>query len=89
VFTVEDNGIGVPQKDTGRLFRRFERGSNTGGVSGTGLGLHIVREVVLGHGGTVWIESEQGRGARFRMALPHEPVLPPHSTVTDVAEAKG
>jgi signal transduction histidine kinase/signal recognition particle receptor subunit beta len=85
IFTVEDNGIGIPEQDAGRLFRRFERGSNTAGVSGTGLGLHIVREVVLGHGGTVWVESEQDVGSRFRMLLPFEPVMPPHSSVSDVA----
>ena len=83
VFTVKDNGIGVREADVGRLFRRFERGSNTGGVSGTGLGLHIVREVALGHGGTVWIESEEGEGAQFNIAVPFEPVMPPHSAVSE------
>jgi len=88
VITVADNGIGVPEDDIARLFRRFERGSNTAEVSGTGLGLHIVREVALGHGGSVWVEPEEGGGSRFRVSLPHEPAMPPHSVVTDVgAEA--
>jgi signal transduction histidine kinase len=86
VFTVEDNGIGVPAKDLDRLFRRFERGSNTGGVSGTGLGLHIVREVALGHGGSVSVDSAEGLGSAFRISLPFEPVMPPHSRVSDVAQ---
>jgi len=86
VFAVADNGIGIPEEDRERLFRRFERGSNTGGVSGTGLGLHIIREVVLGHGGQVWVESEVGLGTVFYIALPMEPVQPPHSQVTGVAE---
>jgi signal transduction histidine kinase/signal recognition particle receptor subunit beta len=85
VVVVADNGIGVPEADLPRLFRRFERGSNTSGVSGTGLGLHIVREVALGHGGQVWVESREGEGCAFRLALPHQPVMPPHSTVSDVA----
>ena len=46
VLTVADNGIGIPRRDRDRLFRRVERGSNTGGISGTGLGLHIVKEIV-------------------------------------------
>jgi hypothetical protein len=47
-----------------RLFRRFERGSNTGGISGTGLGLHIVKEIVQGHGGSVSFESRSARARR-------------------------
>lgn len=86
VFTVEDNGIGVPKKDVDRLFRRFERGSNTGGVSGTGLGLHIVREVALGHGGQVTVESEEGCGSIFRISMPLVPVMPPHCTVAGVGD---
>ena len=82
--TVSDNGIGIPEADRPRLFRRFERGSNTGGVSGTGLGLHIVKEIVLGHGGNVWVESVAGVGSKFRIALPYEPEMPPHSSVADV-----
>ncbi len=84
VLVIADNGMGVPADDLSRLFRRFERGSNTRGISGSGLGLHIVREVVLGHGGEVWVESVEGEGATFRVALPHEPVLAPHSAVADV-----
>jgi signal transduction histidine kinase/signal recognition particle receptor subunit beta len=87
VFVVEDNGIGIPQKDIGRLFRRFERGSNTQGITGTGLGLHIVKEVAMGHGGTAWVESNEGQGSRFMVAIPHQPAQPEHSTVSDVAEA--
>jgi hypothetical protein len=84
VFTVRDNGIGVPAKDLPRLFKRFERGGNTGGISGTGLGLHIVREIALGHGGSTWIESEEGKGTTFFVAIPATPVQPPHSVVSAV-----
>jgi signal transduction histidine kinase/signal recognition particle receptor subunit beta len=84
VVQVADNGIGIPERDLGRLFQRFERGSNTGGISGTGLGLHIIREIMLGHGGDVWVESEEGAGTTFSLALPFAPVQPPHSQVSDV-----
>lgn len=86
VIFIKDNGIGVPEGDRKRLFRRFERGTNTGGISGTGLGLHIIREVALGHGGSIWVESEEGKGTCFKLSLPFQPVQPPHSTVTEVAE---
>ena len=84
---VEDNGIGIPAGDRERLFRRFERGSNTGGISGTGLGLHIVREIARAHGGTVTVESEEGAWTRFTVVLPRVPVAAPHSKVSETAEA--
>ena len=83
---VSDNGIGIPAADRPRLFRRFERGSNTGGISGTGLGLHIVKEIVQGHGGRVTFTSEEGKGTTFFLHLPKEPVLAPHSPVSSAAE---
>jgi len=87
LFVVQDNGIGIPPTDIGRLFRRFERGSNTNGITGTGLGLHIVKEVAMGHGGTAWVESKEDQGSRFMVAIPHQPAQPEHSSVSDVAEA--
>ncbi len=84
VIAVEDNGIGVPAADQARLFQRFERGSNVTGRSGSGLGLHIVREVVQGHGGEVTLVSEVGRGTTFRLHLPKAPSLAPHSPISDV-----
>lgn len=83
---VRDNGIGIPEADRDRLFRRFERGSNTGGISGTGLGLHIVKEITAGHGGTVTFDSTEGVGTEFVLHLPKEPVQPEHSPVSSVAE---
>ncbi len=83
---VIDNGIGIPAADRPRLFRRFERGSNTGGISGTGLGLHIIKEIVQGHGGHVSFTSEEGVGTTFFLHLPKEPVLAPHSPVSSAAD---
>ena len=85
LVAVRDNGIGIPESDRPRLFRRFERGSNTGGISGTGLGLHIVKEIVQGHGGAVSFESAVGEGTTFFLHLPKNPVLAPHSVVSEVA----
>jgi mutual gliding-motility protein MglA len=86
VLSIRDNGIGIPAQDHARLFRRFERGSNAGGVSGTGLGLHIVKEITQGHGGSVSFESEIGKGTTFFLRLPKQPVLAPHSPVSETAE---
>jgi signal transduction histidine kinase/signal recognition particle receptor subunit beta len=83
---VRDNGIGIPEKDHTRLFRRFERGSNTGGISGTGLGLHIVKEIVQGHGGWVSFQSTVGQGTTFVLHMPKQPTQPRHSSVSETAE---
>ncbi len=86
-IVVADNGIGIPAADQPRLFRRFERGSNVAEVSGTGLGLHIVREVLFGHGGRAWLESVEGEGSRFHLLLPREPKQPAHCALSSTAAA--
>lgn len=83
---IRDNGIGIPAKDRARLFRRFERGSNTGGISGNGLGLHIVKEIAQGHGGRVRFDSVEGTGTTFVLHLPKVPKQAPHSMLSDTAE---
>lgn len=71
VVTVRDHGIGIPAEGRERLFERFFRASNAKGrVSGMGLGLFIAREIVVRHGGSMWVESEEGQGSLFGVALP-------------------
>ena len=68
---VSDAGPGVPDDEKERVFEKFFRG--TSGVAapmGTGLGLAITREIVRSHGGRVWIEDAEPRGARYLIALP-------------------
>jgi two-component system phosphate regulon sensor histidine kinase PhoR len=80
--SVEDHGIGIARKDRARVFERFykaDRARVRGG--GTGLGLSIARHVVEGHGGRIWVESEEGIGSTFSFSIPiarepdPEPVL--------------
>jgi len=73
VVAVEDNGIGIPAADVGRLFERYFRGSNVSGIVGTGVGLNLVKMVVDLHGGDIAVESQEGRGARFTVRLPIKP----------------
>ncbi len=71
VVSVIDHGIGISSTDQARIFERFykaDRARVRGG--GTGLGLSIARHVVEGHGGRIWVESEEGRGSTFAFSIP-------------------
>lgn len=58
VFSVRDDGVGVSQEDSERIFGRFQRNGRTSGeVAGSGLGLAIVKEIVERHKGRIWVES--------------------------------
>jgi two-component system, OmpR family, sensor kinase len=70
VVAIEDNGIGIPEKDLARLFDRYFRASNASGMVGTGVGLYLVRMVVALHDGHVSVESKEGEGSRFTVRLP-------------------
>ncbi|MFH1236364.1 MAG: ATP-binding protein [Parcubacteria group bacterium] len=72
VVSVSDNGIGIPKVEISKLFTKFTRASNARDMytDGSGLGLYIVKEIVEGHRGKVWAESEQGKGSVFFMSLP-------------------
>lgn len=69
---VRDTGIGIPPQDQKRIFERFEQVSlnQPSGVSSTGLGLTIAREIIELHGGRIWVESEEGKGSRFAFRIP-------------------
>lgn len=73
VTSVSDQGIGIPRASQARVFERFykvDRARVRGG--GTGLGLAISRHVVEGHGGRIWVESEEGVGSTFSFTIPVE-----------------
>jgi two-component system, OmpR family, phosphate regulon sensor histidine kinase PhoR len=72
VFTVADNGIGIPQAEQERIFERFYRvdEGRSREVGGTGLGLSIARHIAEAHGGRVWVESAIGQGSRFHFSVP-------------------
>src|SRR6185295_1152209 len=72
VIAVRDHGPGVSSVDLPRVFERFYRGAQTSRVSGTGMGLSIVRGLLAVERGRVWAENCPGGGARFTIAVPVE-----------------
>ncbi|MFQ3661846.1 MAG: ATP-binding protein [Chloroflexaceae bacterium] len=69
---VIDTGVGIPSDQQDKIFNRFYRIENRNSQHGVhlGLGLSICQQIVEGHGGRIWVESEVGKGSRFTFALP-------------------
>ena len=71
-FSVVDEGMGIPNDEQARIFEKFYRldPNLTSGIGGTGLGLYICSELVERMGGSIWLESEEGKGSAFYFQLP-------------------
>lgn len=67
---VKDKGIGIPESHLQKVFERFERAENANEISGLGIGLFIVKEIIEAHGGNVSVVSESGQGSVFSFRLP-------------------
>ena len=72
---VRDYGVGIPEEHLSKVFERFYRvhDAKEQTFPGLGLGLYISHEIVKRHGGRIWVESTEGKGATFYVALPTEP----------------
>ena len=77
--SVEDEGIGIPQSEQGRIFAKFYRAESAGrdlASGGTGLGLFIAKELLAAMHGRIWVRSAEGEGSTFVFSLPlSSPVL--------------
>jgi signal transduction histidine kinase len=68
VFSVADDGPGIPEDEQDAVFDLFEQRDRDS--DGTGMGLAICRRIVDRHGGDIWVESEPGEGTTFRFSVP-------------------
>jgi signal transduction histidine kinase len=69
---VEDQGIGIAKNKLSQIFEEFYRIEQKESISGTGLGLTVVKEIIEAHGGTIKVESEIGKGSKFVIMLNQE-----------------
>jgi len=69
IFSVADNGNGIPKEDIPHLFKRFSQGTSKKRSTGTGLGLYLSRQIIEAHGGKIWVESKVNKGSEFSFVL--------------------
>ena len=71
-FSIEDTGIGIPEKEKKNIFTKFFRASNAikTETEGSGIGLFVSKNIIEAHGGKIWFQSQEGKGSKFYFTIP-------------------
>ena len=72
---VNDTGVGIPKANLPHVFERFYKSDKSRTNRGSGLGLAIAKHTIEAHGGTIWAQSEEGKGSTFTFTIPIEPEI--------------
>jgi PAS domain S-box-containing protein len=69
-FSIQDNGIGIDEKNISKIFKIFKRLNNRDQYEGTGIGLSHCEKIIDLHGGSIWVDSKLGQGSVFNFTIP-------------------
>ncbi len=72
IVSVNDSGVGIPDKQLPYVFERFFRADKTKDIEGLGMGLFFCKRIIEAHNGKVWVESTEGDGSQFYFAIPKD-----------------
>jgi len=70
IFSVKDEGMGIPKEELPYIFERFYRAEKSSNIEGIGLGLFLCQQIIKAHKGYVWAESNEGKGSVFYFSIP-------------------
>lgn len=76
IYSIKDNGIGIPPQQHDKIFELFSRVVDGNGFEGTGVGLAIVKRILEKHNGRIWLESQPGKGSVFFVGFKHYGSMP-------------
>lgn len=82
-ISVKDSGRGIESADIDKIFNRFFQSGKETDQTGTGIGLALVKELVKLHNGQIFVTSKPGKGSKFTLRIPFEPVNAQHESTAD------